>query len=75
MCIFTIFMLNFLVFHYYAPSHTLAPKENIYHLTILSLIERIKSNLSSFKSNENIHNKEDESYYVVSAYKASAVTL
>ena len=26
--------------------------------------------MSSFKSNENIHKKEDESYYVVSANKA-----
>ena len=28
----------------------------------------------SFKSNENIHKKEDGSYYVVSANKASSVT-
>ena len=31
--------------------------------------------MSSFKSNENIHKKEDWSYYVVSANKASSVTL
>ena len=31
--------------------------------------------MSSFKSNENIHKKEDLSYYVVSANKASSVTL
>ena len=31
--------------------------------------------LSSFKSHENIHKKEDGSYYVVSANKASSVTL
>ena len=30
---------------------------------------------SSFKSNENIHKKEGGSYYVVSANKASSVTL
>ena len=30
---------------------------------------------SSFKSNENIHKREDGSYYVVSANKASSVTL
>ena len=30
--------------------------------------------MSSFKSNKNIH-KEDGSYYVVSADKASSVTL
>ena len=28
-----------------------------------------------FKSNENIHKKDDGSYYVVSANKASSVTL
>ena len=35
----------------------------------------IKSEMRSFKSNENIHKKEDGSYYVVSANKASSVTL
>ena len=34
-----------------------------------------KYKMSSFKSNENIHKKEDGSYYVVSANKASSVTL
>ena len=34
-----------------------------------------KSKMSSFKSNEDIHKKGDGSYYVVSAYKASLVTL
>ena len=31
--------------------------------------------MSSFRSNEIIHKKEDGSYYVVSANKASSVTL
>ena len=31
--------------------------------------------MGSFKSNENIHKKEGGSYYVVSANKASSVTL
>ena len=31
--------------------------------------------LSYFKSNKNIHKTEDGSYYVVSANKASSVTL
>ena len=31
--------------------------------------------MSSFKSNENIHKREDGSYYVDSANKASSVTL
>ena len=35
----------------------------------------IKSEMRSFKSNENIHKKEGRSYYVVSANKASSVTL
>ena len=34
-----------------------------------------KSEMRSFKSNENIHKKEDGSYYVVSANTASSVTL
>ena len=34
-----------------------------------------KSEMRSFKSNENTHKKEDGSYYVVSANKASSVTL
>ena len=35
----------------------------------------IKSEMRSFKSNENIHKKEGGSYYVVSVNKASSVTL
>ena len=35
----------------------------------------IKSEMRSFKSNENIHKKDGGSYYVVSANKASSVTL
>ena len=35
----------------------------------------IKSEMRSFKSNVNIHKKEGGSYYVVSANKASSVTL
>ena len=35
----------------------------------------IKSEMRSFKSNENIHKKEGGSYDVVSANKASSVTL
>ena len=36
---------------------------------------RQKSEMRSFKSNENIHKKESGSYDVVSANKASSVTL
>ena len=35
----------------------------------------IKSEMRSSKSNENIHKKEGGSYYVVSANKASSMTL
>ena len=42
---------------------------------ILPYILNIKSEMRSFKSNENIHKKEGGSYYVVSANKASSVTL
>ena len=41
---------------------------------IISSRIEIKSEMRSFKSNENIH-KEGGSYYVVSANKASSVTL
>ena len=37
--------------------------------------DKSKSEMRSFKSNENIHKKEGGSYYVVSANKASSVTL
>ena len=37
--------------------------------------DKYKSEMRSFKSNENIRKKEDGSYYVVSANKASSVTL
>ena len=36
---------------------------------------KLKSEMRSFKSNENIHKKEGGSFYVVSANKASSVTL
>ena len=41
---------------------------------VLYLLE-LKTEMRSFKSNENIHKKEGGSYYVVSANKASSVTL
>ena len=48
------------------------------HGTTPAAVKAIKiQKLSSFKSNENIHKREDGSgsYYVVSANKASSVTL
>ena len=45
-----------------------------YPLVQMSVPNKIQK-LSSFKSNENIHKREDGSYYVVSANKASSVTL
>ena len=36
---------------------------------------KYKLKMSSFKSNENIHKKEGGSHHVVSANKASSVTL
>ena len=47
---------------------------NIYFDTVL-LHKNKKPEMRSFKSNENIHKKEGGSYYVVSANKASSVTL
>ena len=43
--------------------------------SVCNKIWNIKSEMRSFKSNENIHKKEGGSYYVVSANKASSVTL
>ena len=48
-------------------------KHVFYKSVILSKAYKIK--MSSFKSNENIHKKENGSYYVVSANKASSMTL
>ena len=45
------------------------------HSLLIRAIINIKSEMRSFKSNENIHKKEGGSYYVVSANKASSVTL
>ena len=44
-------------------------------LVYLTIKWNIKSEMRAFKSNENIHKKEGGSYYVVSANKASSVTL
>ena len=38
-------------------------------------VEQKNHKMRSFKSSENIHKKEGGSYYVVSANKASSVTL
>ena len=43
-------------------------------LVFMSCLNK-KSEMRSFKSSENIHKKEGGSYYVVSANKASSVTL
>ena len=55
------------------PENTLfsSHPETCYYMFLLN----IKSEMRSFKSNENIHKKEGGSYYVVSANKASSVTL
>ena len=46
------------------------------HCTTPAAVKANKNKkMSSFKSNENIHKKEDGSYYIVSANKASSVTL
>ena len=45
------------------------------HCTTPSAVKANKKKMSSFKSNENIHKKEDGSYYVVSANKASEVEV
>ena len=52
------------------PDHCLS-----FYFIQVSKCLNIKSEMRSFKSNENIHKKEGGSYYVVSANKASSVTL
>ena len=44
-------------------------------LIFLKAMNIKSAEMRSFKSNENIHKKEGGSYYVVSANKASSVTL
>ena len=53
----------------------LGQRNNQTHVKLNPSIKNIKSEMRSFKSNENIHKKGDGSYYVVSANKASSVTL
>ena len=49
---------------------------NIYSFKTKHMIcMKQESEMRSFKSNENIHKEEGGSYYVVSANKASSVTL
>ena len=48
--------------------------DNAKHLRTKYVLN-IKSEMTSFKSNENIHKKKGGSYYVVSANKAPSVTL
>ena len=45
-------------------------RESLLPFILINTIQK----MSSFKSNENIHKKEDGPYYVVSANKASSVT-
>ena len=62
--------------------HTLARVKSAKYLGV-TIIDDLKwdshinknHKMSSFKSNGNIHKKGDGSYYVVSANKASSVTL
>ena len=49
--------------------------DSVANLLFVGNIQKKKSEMRSFKSNENIHEKEGGSYYVVSANKASSVTL
>ena len=49
--------------------------ETFYGTTPAAVKSNIKSEMRYFKSNENIHKKEGGSYYIVSANKASSVTL
>ena len=48
--------------------------EESYRLIMAQYVNKNRK-MSSFKSNESNHKKEDGSYYVVAANKASSVTL
>ena len=59
-----------------SPVHTIDNETHwISRYIYLNRNTNIKSEMRSFKSNENIHKKKGGSYYVVSANKASSVTL
>ena len=60
---------------YYVRRNESTVASTIEHKNAFVKISNIKSEMRSFKSNENIHKKEGGSYYVVSANKASSVTL
>ena len=51
--------------------HIIRPTLKLFLFPFTNKIQK----LSSFKSNEKIHKREDGSYYVVLANKASSVTL
>ena len=64
---------RFLVIAYLFTLYKVTNIKNL--LTMSQDYANIKSEMRSIKSNENIHKKEGGSYYVVSANKASSVTL
>ena len=55
-------------------SAMMSPSVNL-SMSCIFQYANIKSEMRSFKSNENIRKKEGGSYYVVLANKASSVTL
>ena len=57
------------------PLVSMSEISNLYLASLAAQTGLIKIKRSSFKSNENIHKKEDGSYYVFSTNKASSVTL
>ena len=67
-------MRNYENFHSNRVKFTV-PYKSKHGTTPVAVKSNIKSEMRSFKSNENIHKKEGGSYYVVSANKASSVTL
>ena len=62
-------------YHFVLQCNAYNDMRNLYIPKKFKMNPNIKSEMKSFKSNENIHKKEGGSYYVVSANKASSVTL
>ena len=62
---------DFVVLHI----NILGPSQNLTSSSVTCTVVNKNKKESSFKSNENIHEKENRSYYVVLANKASSVTL
>ena len=63
------------IFFFQFTSICLTAFQSLSAISVKNIASTAFFSVRSFKSNENIHKKEGGSYYVVSANKASSVTL